>query len=113
MKYFEVLVAIKTETEFKGSVKIKTVNELYLVDAISCTEAEARVIAQFVKSGYSQDFNVIGVKGSKVVEVIEYEEVRERPNNNNSGLKNPDKRTVVDPYNGIGLKEEEEIIISK
>lgn len=75
MKYFEVLVSIKTETEgYKGAVKIKSVKETYLVDAMSVTEAEARVIKLFAQSGFSQDFEVIGVKGSKVIEVVNAEE---------------------------------------
>ena len=75
MKYFEVLVSIKTETEgYKGALKIKNVKETYLVDAMSVTEAEARVIKLFTQSGFSQDFEVIGVKGSKVIEVIDAEE---------------------------------------
>jgi len=41
---------------------------------MSCTEAESRVIKSFTKSGFSQDYEVIGVRGSKVVEVIEYED---------------------------------------
>jgi Domain of unknown function (DUF4494) len=90
-KYFEVLVDIKTETEFKGAVKIKMVKEIYLVDAMSVTEAEARVVKQFVKSGFSQDFVVVGVKGSKIIDVIEAEEEKARPNNNVTNLKNPEK----------------------
>jgi hypothetical protein len=75
MKYFEVLVSIKTETEgYKGAVKIKSVKETYLVDAMSVTEAEARVVKLFAQSGFSQDFEVIGVKGSKVIEVVNAEE---------------------------------------
>jgi hypothetical protein len=74
MKYFEVLVNIKTETEgFKGAVKIKNVKEAYLVDAMSVTEAEARVVKSFTQSGFSQDFEVVSVKGSKVIEVISAE----------------------------------------
>lgn len=72
MKYFEVIVEIKTETEGKkGAVSIKTVKEAYLVDAHSCTEAEARIVETFSKSGFMQDYEVVSVKGSKVVEVIE------------------------------------------
>jgi hypothetical protein len=71
MKYFEVLVEIKTEIENKGGVKIKKVKESYLVDAMTVTEAEARVVKLFEKSGFSKDFEVIGVKGSKIVEVVE------------------------------------------
>jgi hypothetical protein len=75
MKYFEVLVSIKTETEgYKGALKIKNVKETYLVDAMSVTEAEARVIKLFAQSGFSQDFEVIGVRGSKVIEVVGVEE---------------------------------------
>jgi hypothetical protein len=75
MKYFEVLVSIKTETEgYKGAVKIKSVKETYLVDAMSVTEAEARVVKLFAQSGFSQDFEVIGVKGSKVIEVVNAEQ---------------------------------------
>jgi hypothetical protein len=75
MKYFEVLVSIKTETEgYKGALKIKNVKETYLVDAMSVTEAEARVIKLFAQSGFSQDFEVIGVRGSKVIEVVNVEE---------------------------------------
>lgn len=71
MKYFEVLVEIKTEIENKGGVKIKKVKESYLVDAMSVTEAEARVVQLFTKSGFSKDFEVVGVKGSKIMEVVE------------------------------------------
>ncbi len=75
MKYFEVLVSIKTETEgYKGALKIKNVKETYLVDAMSVTEAEARVVKLFTQSGFSQDFEVIGVRGSKVIEVVGAEE---------------------------------------
>jgi hypothetical protein len=75
MNYYEVLVSIKTETEgYKGAVKIKSVKETYLVDAMSVTEAEARVVKLFAQSGFSQDFEVIGVKGSKVIEVVNAEE---------------------------------------
>ncbi len=75
MKYFEVLVNIKTETEgYKGAVKVKNVKETYLVDAMSVTEAEARVVKSFAQSGFSQDYEVIQVKGSKVIEVISADE---------------------------------------
>jgi hypothetical protein len=77
MKYFEVLVSIKTETEgYKGALKIKNVKETYLVDAMSVTEAEARVIKLFAQSGFSQDFEVIGVRGSKVIEVVNAEDTK-------------------------------------
>jgi hypothetical protein len=73
MKYFEVTVQIKLESEdSKGNVKIKTVNEQFLVDAMSVTEAEARVVKKF--SGSITDFEVVSVKGSKIIEVISADE---------------------------------------
>jgi len=72
-----VLVSIKTETEgYKGALKIKNVKETYLVDAMSVTEAEARVVKLFAQSGFSQDFEVIGVRGSKVIEVVNAEDTK-------------------------------------
>ena len=69
MKYFEVLVQVRTETEdSKGNVKVKKNSELYLVDAMSVTEAEARTVKLFANS--MLDFEVVSVKGSKVLEVI-------------------------------------------
>lgn len=70
-KYYEVLVQLKVETENgKGETRIKKVSELYLVDAQSVTEAEARVVKSFQDSGYSQDYSVVSVRGSKVIDVI-------------------------------------------
>jgi hypothetical protein len=71
-KYFEVTVQTKIESEdSKGNVKVKTSNELYLVDAMSVTEAEARVVKTL--AGGIVDFEVISVRGSKIIEVINVE----------------------------------------
>jgi hypothetical protein len=68
-------VQLKIESEnSKGESKIKKVRELYLVDAQSVTEAEARVVESFTKSGFSQDYSVVSVKGSKIIDVINSEE---------------------------------------
>jgi len=76
MKYFEVDVMITSETEdSKGNVRIKKNKESYLVDAVSVTEAEARIVKLFTQSGFTKDFEVVGVKGSKIVEVVEYHQV--------------------------------------
>ena len=91
-KYYEVLVNIKTETEgFKGATKIKIAKETYLVDAMSVTEAEIRVIKSFTQSGFSQDYEVVGVKGSKVEEVIEA-----TPTKNTQTAKKKDEEVIVD-----------------
>jgi hypothetical protein len=72
MKYFEVVVEIRHESEdSKGNVKVKKVKETYLVDALTVTEAEARVVKLF--SNFSQDFEVVQVKGSKILEVVNAE----------------------------------------
>jgi hypothetical protein len=72
MKYYEVVVEIKLQTEdSKGNVKIKRLKEVYLVDAMSVTEAEARVVKMY--EGYTQEYTVLQVKGSKIIEVIEAE----------------------------------------
>ena len=63
--YYDVTVQITTETD-KGTPKKK--NELYLVDAMSVTEAEARVVKLF--EGFTMDFEVKQIKISKVVEVV-------------------------------------------
>lgn len=67
MQFFEVTVSIKTEGN-KG--KVKNVKEVYLVDSMSVTEAEARIIEDFRDSGFYQDFKVVLVKESKVYGVI-------------------------------------------
>ena len=69
MKYFEVVVEIRNETEdSSGNVKVKRIKETYLVDAMTVTEAEARVVKLF--ANFSQDFEVVQVKGSKILEVV-------------------------------------------
>ena len=80
MKYFEVSVDIKLESEdSKGNVRIKKIKEVYLVDALSVTEAEARVVKLFSQSGFMQDFEVVAVKGSKVVEVVSATDTKLKP----------------------------------
>jgi hypothetical protein len=74
-KYYEVLVELRIESENrKGGVTIKRIKETYLVDAMSVTEAEARIVESFNKGGFSQDYQVVQVKGSKIVDVITSEE---------------------------------------
>jgi hypothetical protein len=72
-KYYDVVVQLTSESEdSKGNVKVKRQKEVYLVDALSVTEAEARVVDLF--KTYSQDFQVIQVSQSKIVEVVQKEE---------------------------------------
>lgn len=72
MMYFEVTVNIKLESEGKGGgVSIKNIKELYLVDAMSVTEAEARIVKLF--KDFSQDYEVVSIRKSKIVEVVSAE----------------------------------------
>jgi hypothetical protein len=62
--YFNVKVKLTTDTD-KGP---KDHVELYLVDAVSVTDAEAKMFEDF--KGFPNDWVVIGVDKSKVVKVI-------------------------------------------
>ena len=51
--------------------KDKKNKEVYLVDAMSVTEAEARVVKDFTDSGVQMDYKVSMAKESRVLRVIE------------------------------------------
>ena len=65
MNYWQVTVQLENEND-RGS--IQRVKELYLVDAISATDAEAKIYTEF--EGES-NFTVVGVNQSKIIKVIE------------------------------------------
>ena len=70
MNYFEVVVSVRQEnTDSKGNVKIKKVKKCYLIDGLTVTEAEARVVKIFEQMGGMKEFQVLSVNGSKVVEL--------------------------------------------
>lgn len=50
--------------------KVRKVSELYMVDAMSYSEAEARVVEQ-MKEIIQGDFNIAGLKPSKITEIVE------------------------------------------
>ena len=64
-KYFLAKVQFVTEDEKSG--KLKKVTVQYLVDAMSCTEAEAKVTSWL---GGINDFEVKAVSESPIAEVI-------------------------------------------
>lgn len=68
-KYFEVVVEVVVSVNKNGRPKKN--KEPYLVDAESVTEAEARLVQDFSKSGNTLDFTVVSVKESRIVGVIE------------------------------------------
>jgi hypothetical protein len=69
MKYFEVTVEVEVATLKNGNPKLK--KEIYLVDAQSVTEAEARTVKDFEDSGFQISYKVSGAKESRILRVIE------------------------------------------
>jgi hypothetical protein len=63
--YWQVTVQLQHESD-KG--KIQRVNEQYIVDAVSATEAEAKIYTEF--EGES-NFEVIRVAQTKIIKIIE------------------------------------------
>lgn len=63
--YFTVSVKVRFEND-KGQVKTKT--ERHLVDAMSVTEAESRVVAFY--EGSMQEFEISAASQSRITEVI-------------------------------------------
>jgi len=55
----------------KGGTKIKKVKESYLVDAMTVTEAEARVVKEFESAGVSLEYEVSAARESKILQVIQ------------------------------------------
>lgn len=71
-KYFECKIRYEkqiTDPNDKDCGKLKKVNEVYLVDALSYTEAEARIVkevAQYIKGEYS----ITNIKQARLAELI-------------------------------------------
>jgi len=67
-KFYEVSVEMVLDITKSG--KEKKTKETYLVDAQSVTEAEARVVKDFMETSPNLDFKVISAKESRIVRVI-------------------------------------------
>jgi hypothetical protein len=68
MAYYVAKVQLIDEIDTPKGVKQKKVTESYLIEALSVTEAEAKVVKDF--AGYSFDFEVKGVTQSKIIKII-------------------------------------------
>ena len=66
MAYFIATVKVKDENE-RG--RITSNNEVYCVEAETCTEAEAKVVKEF--ENQSIDYHVKSVKESKIIKILE------------------------------------------
>jgi hypothetical protein len=69
MSYYTARVQLTDEVDTPKGVKIKKTSETYLVEAMSVTEAEAKVIKDF--TGYMFDFEVKSVTASKIIKILE------------------------------------------
>ena len=67
VNYFEVTIEY---TEDLDNGKQRKVREVVLVDAMSVTESEARVVEHLTSVNKNIEFNVKQSKQSKIVEVI-------------------------------------------
>ena len=66
MAYYISTVKVMDENE-RG--RITSTNEIYCVEAESCTEAEAKVVKEF--EGYQMEYHVKSVKESKIIKILE------------------------------------------
>ena len=69
MSYYMAKVQMVDTIDTPKGAKEKKVTETYLVEALSVTEAEAKVIEDF--KGYTMDFEVKSVSASKIIKIIE------------------------------------------
>jgi hypothetical protein len=67
--YYTAKVQLTQEIDTPKGVKEKRVTEMYLVEAMSVTEAEAKVVKDF--QGYNFDFEVKAVTASKIVKILD------------------------------------------
>lgn len=67
LPFYLVRVAVKYEDE--KTSKVKTRREQYLVEAMSVTEAEAKIVKDFQQ--YNDDYEITSVMASKILKVIE------------------------------------------
>ena len=68
MSYFSVLVELEGEPK-RNSAPTK-IREMYLVDAMSCTEAESKTVSKLREEGTIQDFRVTKTTETKYLAVI-------------------------------------------
>ena len=69
MSYYVAEVQLVDVVDTPKGTKEKKVTESYLVEAMSCTEAEAKVIKDFGNTTF--DFEVKSVTESRIVKIIE------------------------------------------
>lgn len=68
MSYYTAKVQLVEVVDTPKGVKEKRITETYLVEALSVTEAEAKVIEDF--KGVTFDFEVKSVTASKIIKIL-------------------------------------------
>ena len=68
MAYYTAKVQLTTMVDTPKGTKEKKATEIYLVEALSVTEAEAKVVRDF--KGVTIDFEVKAVTNSKIIKII-------------------------------------------
>ena len=71
MSYYTAKIQLIDMVDTPKGPKEKRTTETYLVEALSVTEAEAKVVGDFEKAGVSIDYKVISARESKVIRVID------------------------------------------
>jgi hypothetical protein len=69
MSYYTAKVQLIDTIDTPKGTKEKRVTETYLVEALSVTEAEAKVVEDF--KGVMFDFEVKSVSANKIIKIIE------------------------------------------
>jgi len=69
MSYYVAKVQLIDEVDTPKGTKVKKFTETYLVEALSVTEAEAKVVLDFV--GYMFDFEVKSITASKIIKILD------------------------------------------
>jgi hypothetical protein len=69
MGYYTAKVQLIESIDTPKGVKEKRITETYLVEALSVTEAEAKVIDDF--KGVTFDFEVKSVTSNRIIKIIE------------------------------------------
>ena len=69
MSYYTAKVQLIDTVDTPKGPKEKRSTETYLVEALSVTEAEAKVVDDF--KGYTFDLEVKSVSASKIIKIIE------------------------------------------
>jgi hypothetical protein len=67
MKYFQVNVELREVNE-KG--KVTKTRQQFLVNAVTCFDAETTMIKKLVDEGSTLDYSIPSVKETKILEVL-------------------------------------------